>query len=473
MDIAAANTAPKSPNRIASIAALSIGTSAIVLDGGISAITLPTVAKAFGISDAASVVIVTAYQLILVSTILPFASLADRLGAHRLYRYGQMVFLTASLLLFLVDNLSGLIIVRVLQALGGAAALSVTAALVRSLYPPDQLGRGLAINSLLISVAAAIAPTIGGFMLTHLPWQANFAVAAPFLALSLTLGHSTVQSGSAQKPLDLKAALLCTFAIGSIVGGIEWAMHGQAYLAGGALIIAGVAAGYTLFAHEKRSTRPVLPVDLLAMPAFARAFSASVLTFMASMIVTIYLPFWLTISHGLSVKQAGLLLTTWPLVMMIVSPVSGIMSDRLRPGLLGSIGTAILVSATIAIANTPTPASLTDLAWRFALGGVGFALFLAPNSRTIVSVAPQSRTASAGSMVSTARLFGQAIGATLVAAIVSRVAPGSNSPFYFAAALGAASFLLCVIQWRSAIGQHEAETSGTRQQELASANQII
>jgi MFS transporter, DHA2 family, multidrug resistance protein len=457
MDLAHTISQYSQTSRIASIAALSIGTSAIVLDGGIAAVTLPTVAKALGISDSASVLIVTAYQLILVSTILPFAALADRVGFQKLYRYGQSVFFVATVLLLFIDSLTGLIIVRLLQALGGAAALSVTAAIVRSLYPPHQLGRGLAVNSVLISIAAAIAPTIGGFILAHLPWQASFAVAAPLIALSLLLGSVMPKANAIAGRFDVKAAFLCTASIGCIIGGIELGVHGKSILAGSALALAGLITGVVLFGHERGHSRPVLPIDLLANPFFSRAFAASVATFMASMVFTIYLPFWLMRVQERNITDIGLLLAVWPLTMMIAAPLSGILSDKVTPGKLGAIGMTVFVTAIIMVAYAPAAASFTQLGWRLALGGFGLAMFLAPNSRLIVSLAPPSRAASAGSMVSTARLFGQALGATLVAAILSRVAPGSQWPFLAAAFLGVVSFALCAIQLRYALTADRVE----------------
>jgi MFS transporter, DHA2 family, multidrug resistance protein len=459
MDIAESHSDNNQLHRIASIAALSIGTSAIVLDGGISAVALPTIARELGIGDAASVMIVTGYQLVLASTILPFAALAGRIGFQRIYQYGQLVFLAASLLLLLVDSLGGLIAVRLLQALGGAAALSVTSAMVRSLYPPEQLGRGLAINSVLISITAAIAPSVGGIILAYLPWQASFAVAAPLICCSLLLGGAMPRGETASQSFDMKASLLCTFMIGCIIGGMELAVHGKAFAAGIALIAAGSAAGLTLYRHEKGSNHPVLPLDLLANPFFARAVAASVSAFTATIMITIYLPFWLTKTQGSEVTEIGMLLAVWPLTMMLVSPLSGILSDRVRPGILGSFGMLAFIGSALMLSAAPPDASFADLAWRLALGGLGFALFLAPNSRLIVSVAPPSRAASAGSMVSTARLFGQALGATLVAAILSRIAPGSTAPFLVAALLGVVSLVLSALQLRQAVADNRAETA--------------
>jgi MFS transporter, DHA2 family, multidrug resistance protein len=459
MDIAESDSDKNQFRRIASIAALSIGTSAIVLDGGISAVALPTIAQELGIGDSASVFIITGYQLVLASTILPFAALAGRIGFQRIYQYGQLVFLVASLLLLFIDSLGGLIAVRLLQALGGAAALSVTSAMVRSLYPPEQLGRGLAINSVLISITAALAPTVGGIILAYFPWQASFAVAAPLICCSLLLGRAMPRGETTSQSFDPKASLLCAIMIGSVIGGMELAIHGKALAAGIALIAAGSVAGLTLYRHEKGNSHPVLPLDLLTNPFFARAFTASVSSFTATIMITIYLPFWLAKTQGSNVTEIGMLLAVWPLTMMLVSPLSGILSDKVRPGILGSLGMLAFIGSALMLSATPESAGFVDLGWRMALGGLGFALFLAPNSRLIVSVAPASRAASAGSMVSTGRLFGQALGATLVAAILSRIAPGSTVPFLAASLLGVVSLVLSALQLRQVIADNRAETA--------------
>jgi DHA2 family multidrug resistance protein-like MFS transporter len=449
MDVsAAAHITDRGPDssRLRNIAALSIGTAAIVLDSGMAVVTLPTIASQLGMPDSRVVLIVTCYQLVLISTILSFAALADKIGYQRLYRYGQGIIVVAACCVYFVDNLQSLIVVRLLQALGAAAALSVTAAMVRTLYPPQQLGRGLAFNSILISAAAALAPTIGGYVLHYLPWQTCFLVAAPLILLSLLIGRRDNEKEAISANFDGQAALLCVSFIALTIGGIEFGFHAGSWSAGLGLILGGVGTGWLLFRRERGKERPVLPFDLLTNSYFRRAFLAAVSSYLASMIVIIYMPFWLSRVHGSDTIAIGQLMAIWPLTMLVISPFAGILSDRIRPGLLGALGMAILVAAMAMLALLPNGAGFFDIGWRFLLGGVGFGLFLAPNSRLIVSVASPSRTASAGSMVSTARLFGQALGATAVAAILSMVGTNSAWPFLMAAGFAALAFLLSALQ---------------------------
>src|SRR3954453_2271686 len=131
------------PRRYWAIGAISFGTALVGMDGAIPSVALPTIAHDLHVGGSAAVLVVTIYQLVLVMTLLPFSALGDRLGHRRLYQIGQVVFTTASLLAFFARSLPFLLVVRAAQALGAAAALSVSTAMVRAIYPPRQLGRGL------------------------------------------------------------------------------------------------------------------------------------------------------------------------------------------------------------------------------------------------------------------------------------------------------------------------------------------
>src|SRR5690606_23596610 len=128
-----------------------------------------------GVSNAVVTNVVTIYQLVLVMVLLPFASVGDRLGHRVLYQYGQLVFLIASALCLFVGDFIVLLVLRALQALGAGMALSVSAAMLRQIYPARQLGSGMGINSVIVASSGALAPTLGGFIVGHAPWQWVFA----------------------------------------------------------------------------------------------------------------------------------------------------------------------------------------------------------------------------------------------------------------------------------------------------------
>src|SRR5437868_8454253 len=178
------------PRRYFAIGTLSLGNALIIIDGGVANIALPTIARDLHVGSSAVVSIVTIYQLMLVMLLLPFAGLGERIGLKRVYQTGQVVFTVATLLCFFAKSLPFLLIVRAAQAIGAAAALSVSSALIRSTYPAKSLGSGLGINSAVVSASAALAPSLGGFVLGVAPWPWVFASTIPFAIGSLLLGRA-------------------------------------------------------------------------------------------------------------------------------------------------------------------------------------------------------------------------------------------------------------------------------------------
>ena len=158
------------PRRYAAIGAISAGSALVIIDGGIANVALPTIARDLGSTSSEVVAVVTVYQLFLVMLLLPFSGLGERIGLKKMYQLGQLVFTVSTFLCFFAHSLPFLLIVRACQAVGAAAALSVSSALLRQIYPASQLGRGLGINSVVVASSAAAAPTLGGLVLAVAPW---------------------------------------------------------------------------------------------------------------------------------------------------------------------------------------------------------------------------------------------------------------------------------------------------------------
>jgi len=440
------------PRRHLAILAMSFGLALVVIDGSIVSVALPTIARDLGIAPSAAVSIVTIYQLVLVMTLLPFSALGTRIGLRRLYQYGQILFCIASALCFFAKSLPFLLVTRAAQALGAAAALSVTSALVRTIYPSDRLGRGLALNNVVVSSSAALAPVLGGALLTFGPWPWIFAASVPFALLSIILGRTTLPDPAPHdEPYDVLAAVLCALTFGLVISGLESGVHGDSPVVSLAIVTAGIVIGVVFVRRELREKEPILPVDLLAVPILRLSILGALFAFVASVLMLLSLPFRLQHEFGLTPSQVGAVITPWPLGMMALGPLAGILSDRIPAGVLGGLGMAIATIALVLLAFLPADAQYIDIAWRMALAGSGFGLFLAPNSRLIVGSAPPTRIASAGGMLSTTRLTGQTLGATIVAALLAANFGSSRTPALIAAALALIAGILSVARLRPAI----------------------
>lgn len=426
------------PQRYFAILAVSCGTAVSVIDGSMPSVALPTLARDLNIDASSAVLLVTVYQLVLVMTLLPFSALGDRIGLRRLYQYGQLTFVASSLLFFFAKSLPFLLVVRGIQALGAAATLSVSSALVRSIYPSNQLGRGIGINSLVVSSSAALAPTVGGLILSVAPWPLIFVAVTPLALISLWIGQKALPNtppAPNDEPYDVLAAMLCALTFGLVISGLESALHGDSPVVSVAIIVAGAVVGFIFVRRELTEKVPILPVDLLASRVMGLSVIGGLMAFLASMTVLLSLPFRLQESYGFTPGEVGAVISPWPLGMMLTAPLAGALSDRIPAGLLGGIGMTVATFALILIAYLPADATHVDIAWRMVLSGAGFGLYLAPNARLIVGSAPKERAASAGGLVSTVRLTGQTLGATLAATLLALHLGGGPAPGLVAAGL--------------------------------------
>ena len=408
------------PRRLLAIIALSMGTALTTIDGAIATVALPTIARDLHVDGSAAVLVVTVYQLVLLTTMLPCSAIGDRIGLKRFYQYGQLLFTISTILCFFAKSLPFLLIVRAMQGLGAAATLSMMAATVRNIYTSNHLGRGLGLNSMVASSSAALAPTLGGFILAFGHWPWVFAAGIPFAILSLILGRSALPDvPPIEGKFDLAGSVYNVIAFGLLVFGLEGLVHGDSPVVSLAVVGAGVIVAIRFVRHELKEERPILPVDLLASKLIALSIAGSLLVFMANVCLTLSLPFRLQHHYAFTPAEVGAAMTPMPLVLMVMAPITASLADRLNAGLLGATGMAVLVTGLLAMSFLPADVSGFAIGWRMALCGLGVALYLPTNARLVMAATPRDRAAAAGGLTSTTRMMGQTIGATLVAALLA------------------------------------------------------
>lgn len=408
------------PQRYWAMLTVALGITMAVLDGAIANVALPTIARDLHASPAASIWVVNAYQLAIIISLLPLASLGEILEYRRVYCAGLIVFTLASIGCTLSDSLLTLTLARVLQGLGAAGIMSVNTALIRFIYPSRIIGRGIGTNALIVAVSAAIGPTVAAAILAVAPWQWLFAINVPIGILALIAAPSLPRTRRAQHRFDLTGAILSTLTFGLLIIGIDGLGHSERVIAVVVEFLVAALAGTVLVWRELSRPWPLLPVDLMRIPLFALSVSTSVCSFTAQMMAYVSLPFYLQDYLGRSQVETGLLMTPWPLTTALVAPIAGRLADRYSAGLLGGIGLAAFAVGLALLALMPNQPSAVDIAWRMAICGFGFGLFQSPNNRAIISSAPKERSGAASGMLGTARLLGQTTGAALVALIFGR-----------------------------------------------------
>ena len=408
-----------------------VGLTLSVLDSSIVNLALPAIARELQASSAQTLWVVSAYQLASLVLLLPLAALGERLGYRRVYLVGTAVFVAASAAAMMADSLSSLIAARVLQGMGAAGVMSVNAALVRLIYPSNRLGRGMAINSLVVATASMAGPSVAAAILSVAHWSWLFAMNVPLGIATLWLGRQAlprnpVASSAKEKisPLDVLLNILMFTLLflggeqlGARIGGHDAAAGPPWLPSGWWLLAAGVLVGAVYLRRQWYKSAPLFPVDLLRIPVFALSMCGSVSAFCAQMLSYLALPFLLLDAKGLTPIEAGMLITAWPLATMATAPVAGRLIGKVSDGLLGGIGMGMFACGLWLLAVMPDDVAHWDMVWRMVLAGSGFALYQSPNNHTIVSSAPLARSGAAGGMLSSARLTGQTLGVVVLATI--------------------------------------------------------
>ena len=361
------------PERWRAMTTIAIAVAMSVLDTAIANIALPTIAADVHASPAASIWVVNAYQLAVTVSLLACAALGDIIGYKRVYWTGLAVFTLASGACALSTSLPMLVIARVIQGFGGAGIMSVNTALVRFIYPRDQLGRGIGFNAFIVAVASATGPSIAAAILSVASWHWLFAVNVPLGIVALWYGArvlpATPRSGNR---FDLVGALLNAAALGLLMIAVDGLGRGENRVLAGIELVAAIGFGLVLINRARAMTAPLLPVDLFRRPVFALSVGTSICSFMAQTLAYVALPFLFEDVGHRSQIATGLLMTPWPAIVVVVAPIAGRLSDRSAPALLGAAppersGGASGMLSTARLLGQTTGSGLVALS--FGLGG--------------------------------------------------------------------------------------------------------
>ncbi|BBP77605.1 MFS transporter [Pseudomonas gingeri NCPPB 3146 = LMG 5327] len=386
------------------------------LDTAIANTALPAIATSLHTTPAASVWIINAYQLSAVATILAFASFGGVVGHRKIYLFGLVLFTVSSALCAMSTTLTQLTMARVLQGVGASAIMSVNAALIFSLFPPEKLGKGMGLNALVVGMSFAAGPTVASLILSVANWPWLFGVNIPIglIALAMAIPSLPHTPPNGQRFAWITAGLsIVTF------GSLIYALGEGAQFAGTlpiclALLVC-LTAGFVMIRREAGHPAPMFPIDLLKRPMFALSALTAVCSFATQGLAFVSLPFFFETVLGRDPVQTGYLMTPWSVVVALIAPFAGRLSDRYPPGLLGGIGLGVLALGMLSLALLPSDPSALDIGIRMVICGLGFGFFQSPNQKALMTSAPRERSSGASGMIATARLIGQSTGAALVA----------------------------------------------------------
>ena len=394
-----------------------------VLDNMIIGIALPTITAYFHAEIALSQWTMTAYLIAMTATLLIFGKLSEYTGKERMFLAGMGLFTLASLGCALAPTLLVLIVLRTVQGVGAAMAVSIVMALIIGLFPAGEHGKAMGTLGATIAVASLTGPVLGGFLIELAGWQSVFLINIPFGLLLLVLGlwsMDLTKPASGQIPMDWGGAA-------GLVVGISGLMFFLGSLSGGAsqsaaLMASGLAAvaGFVLF-YQSVTTHPnpLLDLSVVSVRAFILPVASMVLFFTVVFMVNVSVPFYLEEAVGYSPSQVGLVFLVIPAVLAIGAPLTGRLYDRYPWKHYMPVGLGIAALALFAFAGAIRAGETGLLVPVLAIFAAGYALFQSPNNTEIMRSLPPAQSGIASSLSGTGRHFGMALGVAITAVIVS------------------------------------------------------
>jgi DHA2 family lincomycin resistance protein-like MFS transporter len=371
------------------IALLLVSTFVVFLNETIMSVAIPHLMKDLGVAASAAQWLTTAFLLTMAIVIPVTGFLLQRMNTRPIFILSMTIFSLGTLLCAVSPGLELLVLGRVVQAVGTAIMMPLLMTTVMTLVPPEARGKTMGNISIVMSVAPAVGPTIGGFILANLEWRWMFILVLPIAVGALILGFRKIQNVSTPRyaPLDVVSVILSAFAFGGLIYGLSSFGESFAHAAEPTLvplwlpIVVGVVAMAAFIWRQlglQRDNKALLDLRVFQSRNYTVSVSMMLIAMMTLFGTVILLPIYTQNVVGLNTLETGLLLLPGGLIMGLMGPVVGRLYDKVGPTVLAVPG-AILVSAVmwaLTLVGQDTPV------WNLLAGhiviSIGLALIFTP-----------------------------------------------------------------------------------------------
>jgi EmrB/QacA subfamily drug resistance transporter len=439
-----------SDRRWSVLTAIGVGTFMSALDGSVVNTVLPVLGRELHASVAAIEWVAMIYLLVVSALLLGVGRAGDLRGHKRMYIGGFVLFVIGSALCGLARSAHMLIAMRALQGVGAAMLFANSPAILTKAFPAEQRGRALGAQATFTYLGLTAGPSLGGWLADAFGWRAVFYINVPVGGIGIILGLRAIGDDRPEKKgerFDYGGAALFTAGLVSLLVALDqghaWGWRSPATLS---LLVLAAALLAVFVRFERRRSDPMLDLTLFRSRVFSAATVSGLLNYICVFSVLFVLPFLLIEGRGLDTRHAGLVLTAQPIVMAIVAPISGALSDRIGSRSLATAGMLILAAGLFIIARLAPMGSLFAIAGGLAVVGLGVGLFASPNNSALMGAAPRHRQGIAAGVLATARNVGMVLGIGVSGAvfttILARGGPhalvrGVQASLYVSAALAA------------------------------------
>ncbi len=376
-------------------------------------VAVPAIAYDFGVEAVRLSWVVTAYLLGSSCLLLPMGRLADIAGRKRLFRMGITAVVLATLGAGLSFSAEMLILFRFLQGMAISLVFSTSTALLVAAYPPSERGRGIGLSTSAVYLGLSLGPFLGGMITQYLGWRVIFFLMTVLLCLCrMTLRRIEGEwYGDKGKQLDYTGSLI--YAIG-----ILCMLYGLSCCAtepwGVSLLVIGFLLLLAFLWRQKKAESPLLELSLFRNTVFTMSNLAALLQYSSVFAISFLMSLYLQLIHGMDEMTAGLILLSQPVIMVILSPQAGMLSDRYQPRWVASTGMLLTALGLFLLSCLEMEAPLWHVVGALVVCGAGVAFFSSPNGNAIMGSVESRQLGIAASVMSLTRVSGQAVSMAIV-----------------------------------------------------------
>jgi EmrB/QacA subfamily drug resistance transporter len=441
------------------LAAVAFGLFMIMLDNTVVNVALPSIRKDLGVGVSQLEWTVNAYALTFAVLMLTGGKLADLLGRRLIFIVGLVVFTGASLWCGLADSAGMLIAARVVQGAGAALMNPATLSIISATFPPRERGAALGIWAGVSAMALAIGPLLGGLITEHIGWHWIFFINVPVGALAIVASRLFIRESrdtSHVQRLDLPGLVTS----GAGLFALTYALtEGNRYGWSSARILGLLAAAVVLLGAfvllERHQRLPMLDLSLFRNRTFAGANVTALLVTLGMFGVFFFLSIFMQSVLHYSPVKAGATFLPMTILIILVAPIAGRLSDRIGSRWLMAGGMVLVSASGIVFAQLSTSSNFWTLLPGMLLGGVGMASVMSPMTASALGAVPVDKAGVGSGVLNTFRQVGGSLGIAMMGAIMAAKAGTMDTaaldPEKFVSGLSLAMYVMSVIALTAAV----------------------
>ena len=423
-DFTAVDIYGKKYNRSLLVVVLLIGTFCTVLNQTLLATAFPTLMKEFDISASTVQWLTTGFLLVNGIMIPVSAWLINSFSSKKLYISAMTTFLIGTIICFLAQNFSVLLIGRLIQAIGVGLSMPLLQNIMLTIFPPEKRGSAMGMAGIVIGLAPALGPTLSGWIIDHYSWRDLFGMVIPIVILVLVLALFFMKSviELTHPKIDTISAILSTIGFGSLLYGFS-SVGDKGWLSKEVLgfLIIGIIFIFLFSKRQLKIEHPFLELRVFKSKTFTIAAVLAGVTNMAMIGAEMVLPLYIQNIRGESAFHSGLMLLPGALVMGLMMPITGAIFDKRGARKLAITGMFILTSATLPFAFLTSKTSVIVIVVLYAIRMFGISMVMMPVTTSGMNALPAHLISHGTAVNNTFRQVASSIGTAILISVLTNV----------------------------------------------------